>query len=260
MNADAQSLFDLTGSTALVTGGAGVLGTWISRALGNAGAHVVIASRDLQSCVRTADELRRAGLSTSASEYDQSKEPSILTLRDRVIAAHGSVDILVNNAVSRPMKRFEDSIQAWRESMEVNAGGLFSLTRAFLEPMMARGRGSVINIGSIQSVAGPDFSNYEDSSMTTPPDYHFHKHGLIGLTKYLAAVAGPRGVRVNALCPGAFDNDRLGATFRNRYCRRVYLGRLARYEEIMGAVVFLASQASSYVTGQVLILDGGYTS
>ena len=96
--------------------------------------------------------------------------------------------------------------------------------------------------------------------MSTPPDYHFHKHGLIGLTRYLAALGGPSGVRVNAISPGGFETPDMPASFRERYCRRVFLGRLARHDDVKGAVVFLASAASAYITGQNLIVDGGYTS
>ena len=124
---------------------------------------------------------------------------------------------------------------------------------------MARGRGSIINIGSIQGIVAPDFDNYAGTDMTTPPDYHFHKHGLIGLTKYLAAVGGPKGVRVNAISPGGFQTEKHREPFISQYCRRVFLGRMARHDDIKGAVVFLASEASAYVTGQNIVVDGGYS-
>ena len=143
--------------------------------------------------------------------------------------------------------------------MEVNATGLFAISRAFLEPMMSAGYGSIVNIGSIQSIVAPDFGNYAGTSMTTPPDYHFHKHGMVGLTRYLAAWGGPRGVRVNAILPGGFQTDAHQEPFISQYCRRVFLGRMARHDDIKGAVVFLASDASAYITGQNLVVDGGYT-
>lgn len=250
-----MKLFDLSGLSAVVTGGAGILGRTISLALAEAGARVIVASRNHAACLRAAEVLQALGYPASADVYDQQDEASILALASR----HPDIDILVNNSVSRPMLRFEDPVERWRQSMEVNSTGLFTLSRAILVSMMSRGQGSIINVGSIQSVAGPDFQNYAGTGMTTPPDYHFHKHGLLGLTKYLAAIGGPRGVRVNALCPGGFENEKISSSFRESYCRRVYLGRLARYEEIKGAVVFLASPASSYVTGQSLVVDGGYT-
>ena len=157
------------------------------------------------------------------------------------------------------MREFGDSLDAWRSSMEVNATGLFAISRAFLEPMMNAGYGSIVNIGSIQSVVAPDFGNYAGTAMTTPPDYHFHKHGMVGLTRYLAAWGGPRGVRVNAILPGGFQIDDHREPFISQYCRRVFLGRMARHDDIKGAVVFLASDASAYITGQNLVVDGGYT-
>jgi NAD(P)-dependent dehydrogenase (short-subunit alcohol dehydrogenase family) len=232
----------------------------ISEALAEAGAHVVIASRNLDACERAASVLRAAGHASSAEQYDQGNESSILGLRDRLQNQFQAIDVLVNNSVARPMRRYEDPLEAWRDSMEVNATGVFAVSRAFLDPMMKRGAGSIVNIGSVQSVAAPAFGNYEGTSMSTPPDYHFHKHGLVGLTRYLAALAGPCGVRVNAISPGGFETPDMPETFRVKYRRRVFLGRLAQHDDIKGAIVFLASAASAYITGQNLVVDGGYTS
>lgn len=255
-----HEMFDLSGTTALVTGGAGMYGLSISEALAEAGAHVVIASRNQDACERVAASLRTRGYACTAEQYDQANEASILALRDRLQSRFGAIDALVNNSVARTMRRYEDPLSAWRESMDVNATGLFAVSRAFLDLMIKRRAGCIINIGSVQSVVAPAFGNYEGTLMSTPPDYHFHKHGLIGLTRYLAALGGPSRVRVNAISPGGFETDDMPASFRERYCRRVFLGRLARHDDIKGAVVFLASAASAYITGQNLIVDGGYTS
>lgn len=254
-----RKLFDLSGTTALVTGGSGMYGFPLAEALAEAGAHVIIASRNLDSCERAADTLRAAGHAASADQYDQAHEGSILALRDRLLSRFQAIDALINNSVSRPMRRYENPLENWRESMDVNATGLFAISRAFLDPMMQRGAGSIVNIGSIQSIVAPDFGNYEGTSMSTPPDYHFHKHGLIGLTRYMAAMGGPSNVRVNAISPGGFETTETNAAFREKYCRRVFLRRMAQHDDIKGAVVFLASAASAYITGQNLILDGGYT-
>jgi NAD(P)-dependent dehydrogenase (short-subunit alcohol dehydrogenase family) len=250
---------DLTGAVAVVTGGYGLYGSPISEALAEAGAHVVIASRSLGSCEEQAAVLRDRGFAASAATYDQGNEESILKLRDSLLKQHGAIQILVNNSVSRSMRTFDDPLENWRKSMEVNATGLFATSRAFIEPMMLAGAGSIINVGSIQGVVAPDFGNYAGTTMTTPPDYHFNKHGLVGLTKYLAAWGGPRGVRVNALSPGGLQTPDHREPFISQYCRRVFLGRLARHDDIKGAVVFLASEASAYVTGQNLVVDGGYS-
>jgi NAD(P)-dependent dehydrogenase (short-subunit alcohol dehydrogenase family) len=253
-------LFNLEGRIAIVTGGYGIYGAPLSEALAEAGAHVVIASRNVAACEEYAAVLRGRGHKASALPCDQGSEESILQLRESCLHDFGSIDILVNNAVGRSMRSFDDSLSSFRDSMEVNATGLFAISRAILQPMMDRGRGSIINIGSIQSVVAPDFSNYAGTAMTTPPDYHFHKHGMIGLTRYLAAFAGPRAVRVNAISPGGFQSESHREPFISQYCRRTFLGRLAQHDDIKGAIVYLASDASAYVTGHNLVVDGGYTS
>jgi len=254
-----RGMFDLTGQTALVTGGTGLYGMSISEALAEARAHVIVASRNRIECETWAAKLTERGLQASAEQYDQSDERSIVLLKDRVHQKCGALDILVNNSVARPMKHYADDIAAWQHSMHVNATGLFSISRAFLDAMMTRGKGSIINVSSIQGVVGPDFQNYTGTDLTTPPDYHFHKHGMIGLTKYLAALAGPRGVRVNAISPGGYNPGSAKEPFLSQYCRRVFLGRMARHDDLKGPIVFLASDASSYITGQNIIVDGGYT-
>lgn len=254
-----KELLNLDGRVALVTGGYGLYGSPLSEALAEAGAHVVIASRSLEPCQAFAAKLRERGLKASADSYDQGSESSILQLRDRLLKQFTAVPILVNNSVGRAMSGFGDTLEAWHKSMAINADGVFAISRAFIEPMMAAGNGSLINISSIQGVVAPDFSNYAGTTMSTPPDYHFHKHGMIGLTKYLAAYAGPRGVRVNAISPGGFQTANHREPFISQYCRRVFLGRMARYDDIKGAVVFLASDAAAYITGHNLLVDGGYT-
>ncbi|MSU45870.1 MAG: SDR family oxidoreductase [Lacunisphaera sp.] len=254
-----KELMNLDGRTALVTGGYGIYGAPISEALAEAGAHVIIASRSIKPCAAFAAKLRERGWKADAESFDQSSESSILQLRDRLIKQFSAVPILVNNSVGRTMRGFDDSLEAWHQSMQVNADGFFAISRAFIEPMMAAGQGSIVNISSIQGVVAPDFSNYAGTNKTTPPDYHFHKHGMIGLTKYLAAYSGPRGVRVNAISPGGFQTDDHQEPFLSQYCRRVFLGRMARHDDIKGAVVFLASDASGYITGQNIVVDGGYT-
>jgi NAD(P)-dependent dehydrogenase (short-subunit alcohol dehydrogenase family) len=252
-------LFNLDGRVAIVTGGTGIYGSPISEALAEAGAHVIIASRNRSCCEAKAEHLQKQGWKATAECYDQRDEDSIIALRDAILERFGVVDVLVNNSVGRPMRSYDDPLETWRRSMEVNATGLFCICRAFMEPMMDRGCGSVVNMGSIQGMVAPDFANYAGTDMTTPPDYQFHKHGLMGLTRYLAAWGGSRGVRVNALSPGGFNDGKAEEPFLSQYCRRVFLGRMAGHDDIKGAVVFLASDASGYITGQNIAVDGGYT-
>jgi NAD(P)-dependent dehydrogenase (short-subunit alcohol dehydrogenase family) len=255
----ALSLFNLEGKVVVVTGGTGIYGTPVSEAVAEAGGCVIVASRSRKRCENRARQLRQAGWEATPEVYDQGDENSILAFRNRVLEQFGFVDVLINNSISRPMRQYTDSLETWRQSMEVNSTGLFAISRAFMTVMMERGIGSVINIGSVQGIVAPDFTNYDGTDMSTPPDYHFHKHGLIGLTRYMAAWGGGRGVRVNAISPGGFDDGNAKEPFLSQYCRRVFLGRMAGHDDIKGAVVFLASEASGYITGQNIVVDGGYT-
>jgi NAD(P)-dependent dehydrogenase (short-subunit alcohol dehydrogenase family) len=253
-----RNAFSLDGKVALVTGGAGRFGRQIVRALAEAGAQVVTASRDVARLDAYAAELRAADLRVSAAPLDQADETSILALRDHMLQRYGRVDVLVNNAVLRPMRGWSAPATEFAQSMEINATGLFVITRAFGDPMAERGSGSIINVGSIQGMIGPDLTLYEGVQQPPPPDYFFHKGGMLQLTRYAAGVLGPRGVRVNAVSPGGFY-DGQDARLVERYSARTFLGRMAGEEDLGGVIVFLASDASAYITGANIPVDGGYT-
>lgn len=253
-----RDLFDLSGRVALVTGGAGLFGRQIVEALAEAGARTFMASRNLQKLDDQAQAFARQGLDVTALELDQGSEESIEQLRRKILGLAGRIDVLVNNAVSRPMRDWSSPVEAFAESMRINATGVFAMTRAFGEEMAAHGAGSIINIGSIQGEVGPDFTLYEGLDWGTPPDYFFHKGGMRQLTRFAAAKLGPRGVRVNCLVPGGFFNQQ-DPRFVARYNARTFLGRMANESDLKGAIAFLASDASAYVTGASLAVDGGYT-
>jgi NAD(P)-dependent dehydrogenase (short-subunit alcohol dehydrogenase family) len=250
--------FRLNDKVALVTGGAGLFGRQIVRALAEAGAKVFVASRDVAKLQEQAKDLNAGGLDVTALELDQKSEESIKKVLGEIVARAGRVDILVNNAVLRTMRGWSSEAQAFAESMAVNATGLFMMTRAFGDQMASQGGGSIINVGSIQGSLGPDFTLYDGLSMDAPPDYFFHKGGLLQLTRYVAAKLGPKGVRVNVISPGGFlaGQDK---TFVDRYADRTFLGRLANETDLAGVIVFLASDASAYITGANIPVDGGYT-
>jgi NAD(P)-dependent dehydrogenase (short-subunit alcohol dehydrogenase family) len=190
---------------------------------------------------------------------DLGDEKSILKLAEEVIAQAGRVDILVNNAVIRPMKSYHDDAASFAESMKVNATGIFIISRVFGDHMAERGGGSIISIASMQGMIAPDPTLYEGLGMDGfIPDYFFHKGGLIQYTRFLASFYGSRGVRCNSISPGGLQSHRTASEFIERYNRRTMLGRMAGPDDLKGAVVFLASDASSYMTAENLVIDGGY--
>ena len=211
--------FKLDGKTALVTGGAGLYGRQITEALAQAGARTYIASRNRDQSERLASELRDDRLNVNSLTLDQSNETSIEELKNTLLEDAERIDVLVNNAVLRPVKDWNCSADDFSKSMQVNATGLFLMTRTFGELMAEQGGGSIINIGSIQGHVGPDFSLYEGLGWETPPDYFFHKGGMLNFTRFAAAKLGPRNVRVNIISPGA--NGEFDRPARSRRFLRV---------------------------------------
>ena len=251
-------MFNLTGKVALVTGGASLLGRQIVEALAETGARIFMASRDLDKLQKQADVFRVAGFDVAALQYDQGCEHSCEKLLQQIVGIAGGVDILVNNAMLRPMRDWSSPTALFAKSMEINATGLFVMLRTFGEHMALRGQGSIINIGSIHGAVGPDFTLYEGLDWSAQPDYSFHKGGLMQLTRFAASKLGPRGVRINAIMPGGFFNNQ-ETEFVARYSARTFLGRMGNKTDLKGAIVFLASEASAYVTGAAIAVDAGYT-
>ncbi|MCC7262287.1 MAG: SDR family oxidoreductase [Candidatus Latescibacteria bacterium] len=253
--------FSLKGRIALVSGGAGPLfGSSISEALAEAGATLISASRSLERNETFAEGLRRQGYDAHALQLDITSTDSIAELQARVLEGFGRLDVLVNSAVVARGGGFEEQTpDYWDFSAQGNMVGLFAMCKAFVPGMVAQGRGSIINISSIYGVVANDPSLYEGTDMKQPPDYTFVKAGMINFTRYLANYYGKRGVRANCLCPGGYYNEQPGP-FLDNYTRRCPIGRMLDNEDIKGAAVFLASDASAYITGATLMVDGGWTS
>ncbi|MDB6167594.1 MAG: NAD(P)-dependent dehydrogenase, short-chain alcohol dehydrogenase family [Verrucomicrobia bacterium] len=253
--------FSLRQKVIVQFGGTGLLGRSLVSSLATAGATLVIASRNRASLDELAAAERAAGRSVAVDEVDIGSEPSLHALRDRVLAQHGRVDGIVFNAVSRPMKSYDDDLAAWKSSMETNATGFFSAVRVFGDAMAAKRSGSIVNIASQMGSIGMNPWLYEGTPMTVAPDYFFHKGGMINLTRYLASHYGTKGVRANVVSPGGIFNPEKpqAPAFLERYGKMTMLGRMADAAEIGGAVVFLLSDASTYITGANLPVDGGYT-
>lgn len=251
--------FSLKDHTILLTGGAGLFGRGLATALAEAGATLIVASRNADKLKAVAAEETARGRHVFAESFDQGDELSVTALCSRIQERHGCLHGLVNNSVLRPMKGANGSVEQFAESMRVNATGLMLMHRVFGEKMAAAGRGSIVNIGSIQGMIGPSYELYEGTAMgDMPPDYFFHKGGVLNLTRFYAALYGSRGVRVNCVSPGGFFNHQ-PESFVKRYCEHTMLGRMADDSDLGGSVVFLLSDASRYITGVNLPVDGGYT-
>lgn len=251
--------FSLKDKVVIVTGGSGLYGRQLTHAVASAGAITVIASRNVRALETVAEEERRSGLTVHAEELDQGDEASVLALRDRIMQRFGRGDGLVNNSVLRTMKSMDDTAEAWEKSMRVNATGVFLMMRAFGQAMAERGDGSIVNVGSMQGMVGCAPELYAGTDMgLPPPDYFFHKGGMINLTRYYASVFGRNNVRVNCISAGGFFNNQ-PEPFLSRYNEHTMLGRMADKEDLGNVVVFLLSRAAKYITGANLPVDGGYT-
>ncbi|MFY8269446.1 MAG: SDR family oxidoreductase [Terrimicrobiaceae bacterium] len=251
--------FSLKNKVVLLTGGAGLYGRGLAADIASAGATLVVASRNAEACAKVAAEEGEHGHSVHPESYDQGDEASIAGLLQRVLERFGRVDGLVNNSVARPMGGEGTDVAGWNESLRINATGLYLMHQIFGAAMAEAGGGSIVNIGSIYGLVGPTLSLYEGTDMATGhPDYYFNKAGMANLTRYYAAHLGPRAVRVNCLSPGGFFNNQPEA-FLERYVAQTFLRRMANSEDLGGAVVFLLSPASAYITGASLPVDGGFT-
>jgi len=265
--------FSLAGKTAVVTGGAGLLGKQFTLTLAQAGALVVIADLNLELALQQAERIKSNGFDAIALAVDVTDPDSTRQMVNEIIRSTGRLDILINNAALDP--KFEPQnfngladnsfetypLQAWRDSLEVNLTGIFLVTQAAVIPMLKQEKGVVINICSIYGLVGPDQRIYKIPGETRkfkPVDYSVTKAGVLGLTHYLASYYANTNIRVNALSPGGIFNEH-GDEFVKNYSARTILGRMANIDELNGAILFLASDASSYMTGANLVVDGGWT-
>jgi NAD(P)-dependent dehydrogenase (short-subunit alcohol dehydrogenase family) len=256
----------LAGRVAVVTGALGLLGRAHCRALAGAGATVVVTDLDGVACAAFAGGLSGAvGL-----PLDVTSPASVTALRDLLLGRFDRIDVLVNNAAindkvegATGATRLEDyPLELWRRSLEVNVTGAFLCSQILGGAMAARGRGSIVNVASTYGLVAPDPSLYRRPDGTQAfhksPVYPTGKAALLGLTRHCAAYWGAAGVRVNALSPGGVENGQ-EPWFVESYARRTPLGRMAAPGDLAGALVFLAGDASAYVTGANLVVDGGFT-
>lgn len=254
-----KELFSLSGKCAVVVGGAGKIGSPICEALAEAGAQVYIVSRQKENYLSAAEKLGAAGLNVHGLRMDQSDEKSVADCLETITRSAKIPDILVNCGVERPMKKyFNDDIEFWDHSMKINSRGLFITCRTFGKAMVQQGGGCIINVASIYGLVAPDQYIYEGTSMQTEPDYPYTKGGMIMFSKYLASLFSKDKIRVNCIAPGGFF-DQQEEPFYSRYLKKVPMRRMAYHDDLKGVAVFLASDASSYITGVVIPVDGGLT-
>jgi len=262
--------FCLDHKVVIVTGGTGILGSIYCQRLAEAGATVIVADLDMEKCERLAETITKStGNTAFGTVVDLSNEQSVIQWGKDIISQFGSIDVLINNAATKspnffaPLEKFP--LEDWNQVMAVNVTGLFLASREMGAVMAEKGTGSIINISSVYGVVGPDQRIYEGSwyeemggAINTPLIYSATKGAVLAMTRYMATYWGPRGVRTNTLTPGGVSSGQ-NSTFDEKYSARVPMGRMAQADEMVGALLFLASDASSYVNGQNIVVDGGWT-
>jgi len=265
-----NDLFSLKGKIAVVTGALGLIGQKHCIALNEAGAYVIVTDLDEQRCI----EFAKNNLDNSMGHYlDVTKKESIIGLLKEVLVKYQRIDILVNNAAINDMfedpkaaaeqSKFENyPVDLWQKSLDVNLTGVFLCSQVIGTHMVHQKKGSIINVSSTYGISAPDQNLYKNSegvqSFFKPPAYPVTKAGVIMLSKYLASYWGQYGIRVNTLTPGGVKNGQSDFFIEN-YSQKTPLGRMAESGDYMGALVFLASDASAYMTGANLVIDGGWT-
>ena len=265
-----MDLFSLQDKTAIVTGALGLIGRKHCEALAQAGARLIVADVDEAACEQFAASL---GMGHLGVGVDVTKEASLKAARDKILVKYGSIDVLVNNAAINDM--FENPamaaslsaferypVEAFRKSLEVNVTGVFLCSQVFGTVMAEQGHGSIINVASTYGMVGPDQSIYKNAqgeqTFYKSAAYPATKGAVINFTRFLAAYWGSKGVRVNTLSPGGVENSQ-DEFFVKNYSSKTLLGRMATATDYQGALVFLASEASAYMTGANLVVDGGWT-
>lgn len=273
MSEDAFKAYKMDDRVVIITGGAGMLGKAYSRTLAAAGAHVVIVDIDGSSAEKLAEEVSLAsGREALGLGVDIADPEAVKAMTSTVLEHFGRIDVLVNNAAINPKfdkehagehgNTFEDfPFEQWQEALSVNVGGMFLCSQAVAETMRQAGKGVIINVSSTYGISGPDQRLYQRKGQPPqykPVTYTVSKAAAVGLTKYLATYFAGTGIRVNTLTPGGVFADH-DDEFVQRYSSRTVLGRMADRDEMASALLFLVSDASSYMTGANLVVDGGWT-
>ena len=258
-----RQMFSLEDRVVMITGGAGHLGSSMSEALASFGANVIMIGRNEQ---RLSDLVKQNQASGKNSfEYyvcDVTREEEFQDAVEKVISNHGKIDVLINNAHSGKREKFEDLTKAgWNEGLEHTLTHYFTCIKAVSPIMLKAGSGSIINIASLWSYLAPDQRMYLDLNNNPPVHYSVAKGGALSMTHYLATLWADKGIRVNAISPGWFPQKRgpERPDYMHEITRRIPMGRIGQPDDLAGIVIYLASDASSYMTGQNIIIDGGFS-
>lgn len=254
--------FKLNEKVTFVTGGVGLIGLEITKSLADAGAKVIILDISQEKAQKLKQQLQNEGKDVEVEVFDVTDLGKIDQNIDALKSKYGKIDVWINTAYPRTSdwgSKVEDlSLESWQKHVDMHLDSYAWISRKVCLIMKEQKGGSLINFGSIYGVVGSNFSVYEDTNLTSPMAYSAIKGGIINLTRYLASYFGELNVRVNTICPGGiFDNQ--NEIFVKNYSKQTPLKRMGKPEEIASAVLFLASDASSYITGITLMVDGGWT-
>ncbi len=262
-----EELYDLKGKVAVVTGGSIGLGRQMATGLAEAGANIAIANRRAEMGRETAEQLEQMGVRALAVEMDVTDREQVVAGMEQILQEFGTIDILVNNAgisLENPLATDEENLETWHKVMDVNVAGIYLCTSAVADVMKQKHSGKIINIASIYGANGIDRSLYVED-LDEPFALHSYaasKGAVVNLTRDLAATLGRYNINVNAILPATFVTDQnrhiLPEDVLGRIRARTPLGRTGTDDDLKGVIVFLASDASKYVTGQMLAVDGGW--
>ena len=260
-----KKLFDMKGRVVIITGAAGLLGSQYADGLSQAGANVVLADINYSECKKIEKNLiSKYDVSPMSIKLDLTNPKSIKSMVGKILKKYSKIDVLINNAADQgnPKLRttkFEDfPLSSWNKALDVNLTGVFLCCQEIGKTMIRQKRGVIVNISSTYGLVAPDQRIYGKSGQNSAAFYASTKSALLNFTRYLASYWQGQGIRVNTLSPGGVEKNQ-NANFIKKYSEKTMLGRMAKKDEYVGAILFLSSDASSYMTGSNLVVDGGWT-
>jgi NAD(P)-dependent dehydrogenase (short-subunit alcohol dehydrogenase family) len=260
-----QKLFDLTGKVIIITGSSGMLGAQYAYGLSECGANVVLADIDISRSKIIEKQIKKSFLTDPMTiQLDLTNKESILSMTSTILKKYSKIDVLINNAAYQGNSKIRSSgfenleLETWNQAIDVNLTGVFLCCQSIGKQMIKQKSGNIINIASTYGLVGPDQKIYGKSGQNSAIFYAATKGAILNLTRYLSTYWEGTGIRVNTFSPGGVENNQ-DPDFIKKYSKKTPLGRMAKKDEYVGSMIFLASDASSYMTGSNLIVDGGWT-